>query len=483
MATHAHPARANPTVALALASLAIFLSSASAAIITIALQPMLGEFHASGPALTWVSLAYLVPYAAVLPMTGKLADTFGQRPMLLVSLGLFTAASALGAVAWDVPSIVVFRALQGAAGGGLMISIAWVAVAWAGPRQGIALGIWRALLLGGTVGGPPLGGALTAWLGWRSIFWTAAPVALLALVLAWRLLPEPGGPARDRRVDWAGAAATLIGLSALLVAMNVSGLVMGPAAAQPAGAPAAAPGNPQTLAVWALYGLVVVSGLVLWRTLTRHQRPIIDSGLFTIPRFAFANVGTLIVCVGMFSAMFMVPLFLQYQQHLSPLGAAVATLPITGTALLFGVGGGWIADRLGLVVPSALGFLLLAGGFMMLAFLTPATPYWYTLIALVLAGTGMSLPLAPTALAAMTSVPPDSEGAAAGIFNLAHNLGRPLGLATLGIVLDVGASRSFDEIFWLSAAASGIGIVAALGLAARRYEPPEAEPGARALQP
>jgi Cu+-exporting ATPase len=473
-ATDVRGPTAEPRWALALASMAIFLSSVSAAIITIALQPMLGQLHAGGPALIWISLAYLVPYAAVLPVAGKLADVVGQRRVLLASLALFTVASALSAAAWDLPSVVVFRALQGIGGAGLMISIAWVATTWAGPRQGFALGIWRAMLLAGTVGGPPLGGALTGWLGWRSVFWTVAPLALVNLALAWRFLPEPVGPARDRRFDWAGGVAIVIGLGALLVALNSSGLVMGGAATRPSGSASPALVSPQVVVGWGLYAVVVASGLVVGRALARQPRPILDPSLFTIPRFGFANVGTLIVCVGMFSAMFMVPLFLQYQQHLSPLGAAAATLPITGTALIFGVGGGWIADRLGLVAPTAVGFLLLAGGFAMLAFLAPATPYWYTLIALVLAGIGMSLPLAPTAVAAMTSVPPESEGEAAGIFNLAHNLGRPLGLATLGIVLDVGVTGSFHEVFWLSALASGIGFVSALGLAAPRYEPPEA---------
>ncbi len=101
----------------------------------------------------------------------------------------------------------------------------------------------------------------------------------------------------------------------------------------------------------------------------------------------------------------------------------------------------------------------------MLAQLQSATPYAYTFIALVLAGIGMSLPLAPTAVAAVSPpVPQENQGEAAGIFNLAHNLGRPLALATFGVVLDVSSAGSFDSIFWLSAATAAAGALSALGL-------------------
>jgi len=473
-----HRRTTGPGWVLGLASVAIFLSSVSAAIITIALQPMLADLHAGGRALIWISLAYLVPYASVLLVAGKLADSFGQRPVLLWSLALYAVSSAFGAFAWDVPSVVAFRALQGVGGAGLMISVAWVAAAWSGPRQGFAIGVWRALLLAGTVGGPPLGGALTGWLGWRSVFWITAPPALLGLALAWVYLKEPGSGHEQRRFDWVGAVATVVGLSVLVVAMNSSGLAMGGAPSRQGPAPSAI--SAQALLIWVLYALVILSALALWRSLGRHPNPIIDTRLFSIPRFAFANVGTLLICVGMFSAMFFVPLFLQYQQHYSPLAAAAATLPITVVALIFGIGGGWIADRLGLVIPSAVGFLLLALGFVLLAQLRPDTPYVFTAVALVLAGIGMSLPLAPTAVAALTSVPAESEGEAAGIFNLAHNLGRPLGLGVLGVILSVSSVRSFAEIFWLSAITAVLGLVSALGLAtpAARREPEPARPEA-----
>ncbi len=452
--------------ALGIGALAIFISSVSAAIVPLALKPLLADLHGGGPALVWVSMAYLVPYVAVLPVSGKAADTWGHRPVLLWGLAIFTVFSLLAGLAWDLPSLIVFRTLQGVGGAALMISLAFVANAFAGvPRYGFALGIWRAFLLAGTVGGPVVGGVLTATLGWRSVFWATAPLGVLAFVPAWAILRQPQELPEDRRFDWRGAIATVVGLSALLVVMNLSGLQMGasPSARVSGGGSSAI--SPQAVLTWILYLVVIVSALGLWRSLVRHPRPILNADLLGIPRFVLANVGTLIICVGMFAAMFFVPLFLQYQEHLDPLQAAAATLPISVTALTFGLLGGWLSDRLGPAIPSVAGFALLALGFGMLAQLQSATPYAYTFIALVLAGIGMSLPLAPTAVAAVSPpVPQENQGEAAGIFNLAHNLGRPLALATFGVVLDVSSAGSFDSIFWLSAATAAAGALSALGL-------------------
>jgi MFS family permease len=151
---------------LGIATLAVLLSSVSAADTTLALKPLLSEFHAGAPALVWVSLGYLVPFLAVLPVVGKLADTYGHRAVLLWSLAIFTVPSALGLAANNVASMIVLRTITKIDGAGLLVSLASVALSFLERQQGIALGIWRATLLIGTVGGPPLGGLLVATLGW-----------------------------------------------------------------------------------------------------------------------------------------------------------------------------------------------------------------------------------------------------------------------------------------------------------------------------
>ena len=447
------PSAAVPGWALGLGSLAIFLASVSAAVITLALKPMLADLHGDTQDLIWVSTAYLIPFASALPLAGKLADAIGHRKVLLWSLALYMAASAGGAWVGSIGEVIVTRAAAGVGGAGLMISLAWVTTSWAGPRQGFAVGVWRALLLAGTVGGPPLGGLLAAEVGWRSVMWIFAPLALVGLVLAWRFLPEPGRPRGIAGFDWAGATSTLVGLSALVVALTLVGT--------PTTAHKGVLAGPVT---WAMWAVVAASALVTWASLRRAKSPIVDLHLLRIPRFTSAGAGTLLICVGMFSTMYFVPLFLQYHQGYSPLGAAAAVLPVTVLALAVGVFGGMIADKAGPVLPSVVGFVLLGVGFVLLAQITPATSYAFTGAALALTGIGMALPLAPTAVVAVTSVPEGSDGEASGLFNLAHNFGRPLALAAFGIALVVPKASTFGEVFWFSAIAAALGVLASLGL-------------------
>ncbi len=449
---------------LVIASLATLLAAASAADIALALPPMLHEFHASSQALVWVSLAYLVPFATVLLVAGKLADTYGHKGVLLWSLALFTVTSALGFVAWNVASTIVIRALEGIGGAGLLVSLAFVSRSFPSEGRGLALGLWRAALLAGTVGGPPLGGLLVATLGWRSTMWAMAPFALVALILGWVVLRET---VREERAapsfDWAGAIATVLGLSALVIALNFTGSTGSFSSTGGMGG-----GGGMGVLLTALYLVFLLCAVVFWWAVRHEEQPLIQLRLFTVPRFVYANLGTLIICVGMFSVMFFVPLFLQFQQGYSTLTAASAVLPVTGAAFLFGLFGGWLGQRFGNALPALVGFGLLAVGFVLLAQLTPSTPYGVTAVALSIVGIGMSLPLAPTASAALSSVPKESEGEASGIFNLFHNLGRPFGLATLGAILAVQSVASYQQIFWLSAIVAGVGALTALGLGWRR---------------
>lgn len=466
MQTAAQPGTAGRGWVLGLSTSVVFLGAVSAAINTIALKPMAAALGAPPPAVIWVSVAYLVPFASVVLVAGKLADAVGHRPVLLWSLALYTVGSALGAFAHTVTEVVGYRVVQGIGGAGLLISLAWVTTTWRGPRQGTAVGVWRAFLLAGTVGGPSLGGVLTATLGWRSVMWITAPAGALVLVLAWVVLQEPGRPRGIRGFDWAGGVSVVIGLSALIAALSTLG------SGGPAGAPAGL--------VAGLFALAAFGGLAWWWSLRHTESPVADLSLFRLPRFAWANVGTLMICVGMFAVMFFVPLFLQYYQHYSPMAAATALLPSTLLALLIGVAGGAITDRLGPVAPAFGGFALLGIGFIAFAFVSASTPSWYVQAALAITGVGMALPLSPTALVAITAVPDGAEGEAAGIFNVAHNFGRPLGLGTLGIAFGTASVTSYHYVFWGAAAYMLLAMVAALRLGPARALRP-ADP-ARARQ-
>ena len=444
---------------IAVASLATFLSNMSAGIVNVPIAGVTGALRAGlgggDYALVAIILSYLVPYAVVMPVTAKLGDRYGHKRVFLWGLGLYAASSLAAALSPDAAALIATRALQGLGGGVILGSIVFISTQVRAERQGLALGIWRAALLTGTVGGPVIGGYLSVFLGWRSLFWIPAPAA--ALLWLWGLFALEELPRREERFDWVGSLAFLLGFSAFVVALAVSGMDT-----MQAGLTVAI-GKTMRAMAWMLYGVFVVAMIVLWINQKTEKKPLFDVSLYRIRPFVLGNLGTWLVCIGMFSAMMFVPLELQYVAHDSALQATNALLPLTLTAILVGIWGGHITDRLGPVPPWAAGFTLMTAGFVALAYLGPSTPPAVLFAIMTVTGVGMALPLAPTAVAALTTVPESSAGEAAGLFNFAHNMGRAMGLGLLGALLVLGDAHSYRLIFWVTAGLMACAAVLTVG--------------------
>ncbi|GEM_PF-2476969 len=445
---------------VAVTTLATLLANLNASTLATALPDILKHLRGTPVDIIWLPLAYLLPYAVILPVVGKLADAWGHRPMFLWGLAIFTVFSALSAAATSMPLLLTYRVLAGIGGGMILVSIAFITFAFPEGHQALPLSIWRAGgVLTGTMAGPVVGGLLDAWLGWKGVFWPFA--ALGAIAWLWGLtVPEPAAETRDRRVDWGGGLAVLFGLSAFIVALNLSGLTMGGASQASPGSSGMGAGGLVSI-LWAVFlaGLLVL--LIRQRT---AARPILDLSLYANRRFALGNIGTLFICIGMFSAMFMVPLYLEYVRHWSAFQAALAISPATAASLVFGIWGGSLTARYGETWPWAVGFALMAVGFVLLALVQIDTAYIYLFWTLAIAGSGMGLPIGPTAQAALGYVAPEQAGEAAGIFNLSHNMGRPLGLGTLGTMLVVTSVTTYQEIYWTTAVVMAVGMLMAFAL-------------------
>ncbi len=448
---------------IAVASLATFLSNMSAGIVNVPIAGVTGALGGAlgggDYALVAIILSYLVPYAVVMPVIGKLGDRYGHKRLFLLGLGVYAAGSLLAALSPDTLWLIVTRMLQGLGGGIILDSIVFISTRVREDRRGLALGIWRAALLSGTVGGPVIGGYLAVALGWRSLFWM--PVPLAALLWLWGLAALPELPRREARIDWVGALAFLVGTSAFVVALAVSGMET-----MRAGLTAAI-GRTMDEMAWMLYGMTAVAGIVLWINQKNEKHPLFDVSLFRIRAFVLGNLGTWLVCVGMFSAMMFVPLELQYVAGYSALQATEALVPLAVTAIVVGVLGGQITDRMGPVQPWATGFVLMTAGFIGLAVSGSALSRGWMIIIMTVMGIGMALPLAPTAVAALTTVPESSAGEAGGLFNFAHNMGRAMGLGILGALLVLTVADSYSLVFWITAGMMAAGATLTLGLRAR----------------
>ena len=451
--------RAGVASIVGVTALATLLANLSSTVTYLAAPEITGSFGVAQPAAIVSVIAYLVPFAVVMPVIAKVGDVYGHKRVLLAGLGLYTAGSLASVAVSAFDLFLALRAIQGLGGGIMLVSMVFIVRQVPEQRQGTGLGVWRAALLAGTVAGPPVGGYLASLFGWRAIFWATGLAGVVALAWAARSLRELPRQAAGR-FDWVGAVAFTLGFSALVVALAAAGfgrtmgggMTGGPLGALSALAP--------------LYFAVFVVGLAVLLINQRvRQQPLFAASLWRNRQFLLANAGTFLVCVGMFSAMMFTSLMLRNVFAFPPVNASNALLLMAAAAVVFGIWGGGLTSRLGPAIPWATGFTLTAASFVALALLvTPSgSAVWLFALAAV-SGAGQGLPLAPTAAVALADAPPEAAAEATGWFDFSHNVGRAVAIGGLGALFVPGDPGSYTTIFWVSAALTALGAVLVLGL-------------------
>ncbi|MBN9563229.1 MAG: MFS transporter [Alphaproteobacteria bacterium] len=456
--------RSNGLMVLGLTSAGSFLVHLSGGIMPLAVPSIMREFPAetaalgTTPTIVWTLIAYMITFAAVLVPAAKLADVYGHKLFFSLGLVIFTAFGILSGAAWSIASLLLFRFLQGIGGGMVfVVSMQLLGNVYPSdtPESATALGVWRGFVVGASVLAPAVGGPLTVWLGWRWVSWALVPIAAVVWILSLMWLKKEEQTTRSQPFDWTGSVLTVASFSLLAVAM--------------AGTRIFGATSTNTLL---LYGGFVVISILLVLVERTVRAPVLNLSLFRNLPYMAASVATWIVCVGMCAVMMFVLFFMLYIQKYQIIPASIAVIPASITAIVFSYVGGYLTNKWGLVIPSVLGFLLVAAGFLLLTNLSPQTPYSQILAALVLTGIGMSLPLAPTTVAAIRAVSKGQIADASGLLNTFHNLGRPTGVGVLGSFLVVTSVSSYNSIFLWAAIVSLIGAVASFGMRIKQHGAP-----------
>src|SRR4051812_33181694 len=248
----------------------VIMSILDTTIVNVALETLSRELDASLNTIQWVSTGYMLALAAVIPLTGWMSERFGAKRVWMVSVALFGAGSALCGLAWSAESLIAFRVLQGIGGGMIMPVGMSVLAQTAGPhRVGRVMSVIGVPMLLGPIFGPVIGGLIVDSFSWRWIFYVNVPIAVLALVLAARLLHADAGRADAGRLDWLGLA---------LLSPALAGIVFGLSEIETHG------GIGATIA-WGpiVAGLLLVAAFI-WHA-ARAPRPLLDVRLFRVPAF------------------------------------------------------------------------------------------------------------------------------------------------------------------------------------------------------
>ncbi len=445
-------ARSRAVWAVVITGLALFMASLDNLVVSTALPVIRVHLHAGLSGLEWTVNAYTLTFAVLLLSAAALGERFGRRRIFVTGIALFTASSAVAAMAPSIGVLIAARALQGAGGAMIMpLSLTLLSAAVRPERRNAALGIWGAI--GGTAIaiGPLVGGAVTSGWAWQYIFWLNVPVGIVLLPLArWRLAESRGSAAP---LDLTGVSLVSVGLFGVVL-----GLVRGNAHGWT---------STSVLTSFAV-GAVMLSAFVAWEL--RSDHPMLDIRLFARRGFAAVNTTAMLFSFGMFGSIFFLSQFLQTVQGYSPLSAGMRILPWTAIPMVLAPIVGQLSERWGGKPLVVTGLGLQAGGLAWLAsILTPTTPYPDLIAPFVVCGVGMTLFFVPLASVVLGTLPKALEGVASGTNAAFRELGGVLGIAALGAVFSSrgGYSSGQDYVSGLvPAVAVGAAVVAVGGVVA-----------------
>jgi EmrB/QacA subfamily drug resistance transporter len=415
---------------LALTSVASFMVSLDTQVVATALPVIRVHLHASLAALEWTVNAYTLSFAVLLLTGAALGERLGRRRMLAVGLGLFTVASAACALAPNAGALVAARAVQGA-GAALVLPLAFALLSAGFPaqRRAWAIGIFTAVTGLAVAAGPIVGGAVAQGIAWQWIFWLNVPIGVIMIpLIATKLTPSARVTASLDPVGLVLATGGAFGLVWALIRANNLGWA-----------------SPE-IAATLVTGAVLVGGFIGWELKT--AQPMMPLRLFRSRAYSAGNAACLCVFAVLFGMVFFMAQFLQTGLGYGPLAAGLRLAPGWATLMVIAPFAGTLIRRFGERVLIAGGLTVFAGALMWIALIArTGLPYADMVVPLILAGSGVSVAIAPTQSVVMTAVDPADIGKASGTFNMLRQLGGVFGIAICAAVFAAYGSYASPATF------------------------------------
>ncbi len=371
--------------------------------------------------IAWVQTAYLMAEIVMIPLAAYLARALSTRWLFVASAAMFTLASLLCGIAWDINSMIAFRVLQGFTGGAMIPTVFATGYAlFEGKRLATMTAVLGMLSTLSPTLGPSVGGWITDVASWRWLFFVnVAPGLLIVCVLPQLGAVDRAEPRLLRRIDWVHVAAIAVMLGGFQYVLEEGprhGWFSEPRVA---------------IAAWLSF---LGAGLFAERTICSSM-PVVQLTPFRRPGFALACVLNLAIGVAVYSSVYLTPVFLSQVRNFTALQIGVVVL-VSGLSNMVGAPvavrlSGWFDAR----IVIAMGFGLLATFLWMYSAITPEWGYWQLFTPQILRGFGVLLCIIPAVAMALSGVPQQQLHSASGLFNLMRNLGGAIGIAVCNTLL------------------------------------------------
>jgi len=398
-------------------------------IVNVALNDIRASFGTPLDQIGWVSTGYMMANIVIIPMTGWFQRRFGYRRYFAASIALFTVASALCGLAWDLPSLVLFRALQGL-GGGAIIPTAQGILFARYPKQehGMAAAMFGLGAVSGPLLGPTIGGYLIDWLSWHWIFMVNVPIGIVATVLTFKFVKQPGfvAPKGDEaRVDVFGISLLAIGMASLQYVLEE--------------------GNREGwFESWLITSLAAVAAISLITFIVHEletDRPVVDLRVFKNRSYSAGTGLNFLTGFALFSGSYMFSLFAGSVIHYSALDTGKVFLVAGTVSIVVMPLMGRLAPRVDPRYLLAIGIAAVASSQWVASQLTAAAGFWDMVHPNMIRSLGLGFIFIPVSMIALSDLPMSQRGNATGLFNLTRELGGSLGTALMGMLVSDDMKR------------------------------------------
>ena len=408
---------------LVVTAFASFLTPFMGSSVNLALPSIGKEFGSNAITLNWVATSYMLATSIFLLPAGRLGDMFGRKKIFTLGISIFTLTMVLLSLTPNMPWLLSVRVLQGL--GSAMIfgtNMAILADVFPAGERGKAMGINSTAVYIGLSSGPFLGGLLTKYLGWRSIFAFLIPMGIASIVLIQRRMKGEWAGAKQERFDWPGAFIYGISLAAIMYGFSRLPSVSG----------------------W----ITVAAGLLLMPFFIYREKnaghPLFDISLIFKNRvFAFSSLAAFIHYAATSAIGFFLSLFLQYIRGLGPRESGFILMSWPLTMALVSPLAGHMSDRRNPGVLASTGMGLTSAGLIIFCFITAETPLIMIILTLLLMGLGFALFSSPNSNAIMSSVEKKQLGNASGMVGTMRNVGQTIsmGIAMMLLALFLGHEK------------------------------------------